>query len=340
MRALSQWTEGFTLSNTEQGPSGPSQRVAKRLFALSGNRCAFPKCGVQLVQEATILGEISHIKAASPNGPRYDPNQAPADRHDFDNLLLLCANHHKVVDDDEISYTVERLLIMKRSHESAIQPLTDDDASAGAKLFLSIGQSGGLVAGTVHAQTINIHAADRSRAGHFAGDTALALFVPELARLLARQVYVLDRAVANFICSSAGQPPPSDHWTTFRPWKPLLYRSAAQTRDLAPADAALLAEFFESLAEIDDLVMGWQEGATVWDVNVWNFLMQKIERSVVAGLRAAERFCPDRQYDTTMPASGTLRARAEVSASNVRAALDAHIRRYTANATNARLTRQ
>jgi hypothetical protein len=328
------------LSNAESGPSGPSLRVVKRLFALSGNRCAFPKCRQQLVQDGSILGEICHIKAASPQGPRHDPSQSPADRHDFGNLLLLCSIHHKVIDDDELSYTVERLVTMKQTHEEATPALTDDDASAGAKLMLSIGQSGGLVAGTVNAQTINIHPADDERVGRFVRETASALFAPELARLLGRQIHVLDRATANFICASAGHSLPPDHWTTFKPWRPRDYRNTAQTRDLLPSDAALLAEFFEGLAEIDDLVMSWRDSAIEWDVNVWNFLMQKIERNVSAGLRAAERFCPDRQYDATMPSAGTLRERGEASASQMRAALDAHLVRHMAKTTNVRATRR
>lgn len=325
--------------DADWGPSGPSQKTVKRLFALSGNRCAFPRCSLGLVQGTTVIGEICHIKGASPNGPRHDPAQSPTDRHDFDNLLLLCATHHKVVDDDEESYTVARLLAMKRSHEAVTHPLADGDASTGATLLLSVGQSGGLVAGTVNANTINIHASAQSANEHSAADTALVLFAPELARLLARQIYVLDRAVVNFICSSAGQPRPPDHWTTFRPWKPRLYRGTPEFRDLAPADATLLAEFFENLAEIDDLVMGWQDSSTPWDTNVWNFLMQKIERGVALGLHASERFCPNRQYDSTMPASGTLQERARVSATGMRAALDAHIRRHTTAATSRALDR-
>jgi hypothetical protein len=323
------------LRDIDHGPAGPSQKTTKRLFALSGNLCAFPRCSLELVQGASVVGEICHIKGASPAGPRHDPNQLPAERHDFDNLLLLCANHHKVVDDDEESYTVERLVAMKRSHEAAARPLADDEASTGATRLLSVGQSGGLVAGTVHAHTINIHAADRSVSGHSPADTALVLFAPELARLLARQIYVLDRAVVNFICSSIGQPQPPDHWTTFRPWKPRLYRGTTEFRDLAPADAQLLAEFFEGLAEIDDLVMGWQDSATQWDVNVWNVLMQKTERSVASGLCAADRFCPARQYDSTMPASGSLRERAQMSTSGMRAALEAHIGRHSTSSAKA-----
>src|SRR5882672_2726342 len=87
---------------------GPSRATVKRLFAHSGNRCAFPSCTTDLVQGDVIVGEICHIKAASPNGPRYDGDQSAKDRHSYDNLVLLCATHHTVIDADP-AYSVEQL---------------------------------------------------------------------------------------------------------------------------------------------------------------------------------------------------------------------------------------
>jgi hypothetical protein len=58
----------------------------KRLFARSGNRCAFSDCRRVLVVEGppgeqpVILGDVAHIVAASPAGPRGDPFMAPANR--------------------------------------------------------------------------------------------------------------------------------------------------------------------------------------------------------------------------------------------------------------------
>lgn len=40
-------------------------------------------------------------------------------------------------------------------------------------------------------------------------DDAREIFVPELARILANQIHVLDRVIVNFSCASAG-PPPAD----------------------------------------------------------------------------------------------------------------------------------
>ena len=48
---------------------------------------------------------------------RYEATQSPEDRHHFDNLMLLCPNHHTLIDSiDPDSYSVERLKEMKRRH--------------------------------------------------------------------------------------------------------------------------------------------------------------------------------------------------------------------------------
>src|ERR1700679_2342989 len=84
------------LSKSE--PAGPSTAIIKQLFAHSGNRCAFPKCAASIVVDGAIVGEICRIHAASRGGPRCDPAQSAAERHGYDNLILLCANHHTVID--------------------------------------------------------------------------------------------------------------------------------------------------------------------------------------------------------------------------------------------------
>jgi hypothetical protein len=96
----------------------PSLPTVKRLFALSQNRCAFINCGVPLVEDSgTVTGIICHIKARSKGGPRYDPKQTAEERHSFENLILLCNRHSKVVDSEPCKYSVELLQEMKEMHE-------------------------------------------------------------------------------------------------------------------------------------------------------------------------------------------------------------------------------
>ena len=98
----------------------PSLATVKRLFAVSHNRCAFPKCSQPLVHEEKLTGRICHIQAASPGGPRFESLQSAEDRDHFDNLLLLCPIHHDVIDADELAYTTARLQAMKSDHEAAL----------------------------------------------------------------------------------------------------------------------------------------------------------------------------------------------------------------------------
>ncbi|MDT7542837.1 MAG: hypothetical protein QOE33_2741, partial [Acidobacteriota bacterium] len=101
----------------------PTAATVKRLFALSANQCAFPKCSSSLVDKESgkVTGRICHIKARQAGGPRYDPNQTDKERSAFENLLLLCSPHHDVIDSDPESYTVERLLKIKTNHEGLNQ---------------------------------------------------------------------------------------------------------------------------------------------------------------------------------------------------------------------------
>ncbi|MGO0258239.1 HNH endonuclease signature motif containing protein [Priestia aryabhattai] len=108
------------ISTEEKKPlQNPRTSTIKRLFAISQNKCAFPNCSEDLVADGgKVTGKICHIKARREGGPRYDSEQSAEERHGFDNLILLCPKHHDVIDDDEKSYTVERLIEIKKEHES------------------------------------------------------------------------------------------------------------------------------------------------------------------------------------------------------------------------------
>lgn len=95
-----------------------TEKTLKRLFALSGNECAFPACTRKLVNQKNALdSNICHIEAASPGGERYNPDMSDSERADYDNLILLCPQHHDETNNVEI-YTVKVLKEMKKNHES------------------------------------------------------------------------------------------------------------------------------------------------------------------------------------------------------------------------------
>jgi hypothetical protein len=102
-------------------------REQRILSQRSGNRCAFQNCRRRLTAEdsppdrAVILGEIAHIVAESPDGPRGDSPLSLTERNKYENLILLCNVHHQLIDDQPQTYTVERLLQMKQDHEAWVE---------------------------------------------------------------------------------------------------------------------------------------------------------------------------------------------------------------------------
>ncbi|WP_369391542.1 HNH endonuclease signature motif containing protein [Streptomyces sp. CG1] len=77
----------------------------------------------------SVVGDEAHIVAQSGKGPRAGliPD-GEVDR--YENLILLCKVHHKLIDDQPAAYTVERLREMKRAHEQwAEQKIRELDRS-------------------------------------------------------------------------------------------------------------------------------------------------------------------------------------------------------------------
>ena len=98
-----------------------SERDLKKLFGLSGGICAFPGCSEDIVCRDTndIVGQIAHIVANSDEGPRADPAMPVSARDSYENLMLLCRNHHAQIDSPTgaSKWTRDKLLGMKRERE-------------------------------------------------------------------------------------------------------------------------------------------------------------------------------------------------------------------------------
>lgn len=105
------------------------------LWGRSGNRCALPTCRKALVEDetgaddASIVGDEAHIVAREEDGPRGISSLTAEERDKFGNLILLCKIHHKLIDDQEQTYTVDVLSQMKQDHiewvEKNLNPDTD-----------------------------------------------------------------------------------------------------------------------------------------------------------------------------------------------------------------------
>jgi len=86
-------------------------RVLKVLWARAGGVCSFPGCGLELAFDANILlGENAHIVAQSKEGPRGEYEPPGGDLDGYENLILVCDVHQKVVDSQPATYTVAKLL--------------------------------------------------------------------------------------------------------------------------------------------------------------------------------------------------------------------------------------
>lgn len=98
-----------------------STKDQKILWGRAAGRCAFPDCKIELVKEKSdkkhIVGEIAHIVSKKDDGPRGDPNLSLEFKDSYENLILLCPNHHTLIDKSLDKYTINFLHDLKNSHE-------------------------------------------------------------------------------------------------------------------------------------------------------------------------------------------------------------------------------
>jgi len=123
-----------------------NQKTIKILFAKSGDRCAYPDCTNSVVvdgtdqSEAMISAQISHIYAASDNGPRGKPGLTQKQKNAPENLLLFCPTHHGIVDGQHETYPAGMLQAWKAQHEEKHKRKIPD-ATASLAIRLSAAKS-------------------------------------------------------------------------------------------------------------------------------------------------------------------------------------------------------
>ncbi|WP_053983725.1 HNH endonuclease [Niameybacter massiliensis] len=107
-------------------------KTRKMLWGKSANRCNFTECRHELVMDATkidnesIIGEECHIVARETNGPRGESDLSVEQRNTYNNLILMCSIHHKLIDDQPNTYTIQKLEEMKRKHEDWVRDTLND----------------------------------------------------------------------------------------------------------------------------------------------------------------------------------------------------------------------
>jgi hypothetical protein len=76
-----------------------------------------------------VVGDEAHIIARSPDGPRGGQLD-PAAIDEFDNLILLCKTHHKLVDDQQETFTADFLRTHKRAHEQWVRDRLEETSDS------------------------------------------------------------------------------------------------------------------------------------------------------------------------------------------------------------------
>lgn len=104
----------------------PSQLTLMQLCARSGGRCQFQGCNKLLFRDKVTLTEfnntnVAHIVASSPNGPRGDAKRSHSLSNKLSNLMLMCPEHHRLIDHEAETYTEEVLKAMKAEQEQKVE---------------------------------------------------------------------------------------------------------------------------------------------------------------------------------------------------------------------------
>ncbi|MCZ6655532.1 MAG: SAVED domain-containing protein [Planctomycetota bacterium] len=106
------------------------QRTRLFLFVCAGGRCEFDGCNRYLIEHHLtgaegVFAQMAHIWAFSDKGPRGKSQGSTKAVHAPSNLMLLCPECHKLVDDNPDQYSANTLRKQKKSHEDRIFMLTD-----------------------------------------------------------------------------------------------------------------------------------------------------------------------------------------------------------------------
>lgn len=106
----------------------PSSLTKYTLIARAAGRCQI--CNKFLLTDQFLMTDndnsnMAHIVASSPDGPRGDIERSHQLSTDIDNLMLLCRDHHSLIDNKEDIYTEELLREIKQAQEKRVRDLGD-----------------------------------------------------------------------------------------------------------------------------------------------------------------------------------------------------------------------
>lgn len=99
------------------------------LFVRAGGRCEFDGCNRYLLEHPVTLtegnfSEVAHVVAFKPDGPRGKEDLRPKNINNVSNLMLLCPQCHKLIDDHPERFSRRTLEEYKQRHENRIHHVT------------------------------------------------------------------------------------------------------------------------------------------------------------------------------------------------------------------------
>lgn len=110
-----------------RGAASPDAHTQRRLFAASAGYCQNPGCAYELFVDAADqsfhIAEMAHVIAAKDGGPRSNPKLSREERGAYENLVVLCANCHTMVDKAPDAFPDSMMFGWKREHTNKLQGL-------------------------------------------------------------------------------------------------------------------------------------------------------------------------------------------------------------------------
>ncbi len=93
----------------------------KILWGRAAGMCSF--CRTKLTfddgnNDPATVGAMCHIVGEKEGAARFNSNLSTEERNSYSNLILICSHHHDIIDEDETTYTIEKLHILKNDHEN------------------------------------------------------------------------------------------------------------------------------------------------------------------------------------------------------------------------------
>ncbi len=110
-----------------RGKANPNDHTKLRLFAASAGYCQSPTCHRSLFLDTKSrnihIAEMAHVFAASDTGPRANIELTEEERGEYENLILLCAACHTIIDKAPLDYPDNLVLEWKHRHVERIATL-------------------------------------------------------------------------------------------------------------------------------------------------------------------------------------------------------------------------